>query len=62
LKLGSTEFLLIRISKVFFFYWLLPLSENCRDDEYFMGRKTPTIQGFTYKIFGEREKKGRKAL
>lgn len=52
----STKFLLIIISKVFFFYWLFPLSKDFRADEYFMGTKTPTIWGFTYKIFGEREK------
>lgn len=56
MKLGSTKFCPIRISKVFFFYWLFPLSEDFRADEYFMGRKTPTIRGFAYKIFGEREK------
>lgn len=56
MKLDGTKFLPIRISKVFFFYWLFHLSKDFRADEYFMGRKTPTIRGFTYKIFGEREK------
>lgn len=37
----------------FSFYWLFPLNEDCRSNEYFMGRITPMIQGFTYKSLGK---------